>query len=281
MKARFAGQPEPLLIGVIKEETVKGSAAAIRQAALNGATAIDLHLSVLDPSEVTVEQLRPAFACTDLPVMALQYNMDYMGRKLSATHEERMQQLMTAVEAGAACVDIQGYTFSPGDTRDSMDPAKVEEGMSFVAKLPKEITLDPETIEKQKEMIRKFHEKGADVLMSCHINVNLNCQEMVDMVRFLLERDMDVVKVVGVCDTDEELAEYFKTVLTLKNTFPGKDIHYHCNGKKGPLTRALGPMLGSYLMFCNDGYTPASDLNQLHLSTMTQVWNLLKRQGVL
>jgi len=281
MKKRFAGQDKPLLIGVIKETTAKASAAAIRQAKINGATAIDLHLSTLPAHEVTVEKLQPVMECTDLPVMSLQYSFDFMGNHYDISDEERMEQLLVSVEAGAVCVDMQGHTFSPGDTRDSLDPEKAGEGMRFVRKMPKEVSVDPVVIDKQKEMIRKFHEKGADVLMSLHVGTYLNCEEMLDLIRFILDRGVDIVKVVGVCDSQEDFADYFKTVITMQKEFPGKNLHYHCNGIYGPLTRVMGPMLGSYLMFCNDGYTPASDLNQLHLATMAKVWDLLERQGVL
>ena len=33
-------------------------------------------------------------------------------------------------------------------------------------------------------------------------------------------------------------------------------------------------------MFCNESYTAVSDLNQLHLATMAEVWERLRRQGL-
>lgn len=280
MNHRFAKQEGPLFAAVIKEPTARRAMAAMRNAEIHGASAVDLHIASMNEEERTEEKLKPAFAGAKVPVMALSYPYDSHGNYMEIADEKRMDMLLAACSAGADCVDMQAYTFGSKALDAEFGPYEGKEGYSFAAKKPKEINVDPEVLQKQRAWIRKFHDAGADVLISSHVGVNLNCQEMMDLTAHLAKQGADILKFVGLCDTDEEFAEYCRTVFALKKAFPQLDIHYHCNGAKGPLTRAVAPMLGSYLVFCNDGYQENSDLNQLDLETMTTVWRLLKCQGI-
>lgn len=280
MNHRFAKQKGPLFAAVIKESNVRRAMAAVRNACVHGANAVDLHISPLEKTEITAEKLRPLFQGAQVPMMALSYNWDAQGNYIEIPDETRMEWLLTACEAGADCVDMQAHTFGQKEPDPACEAWAGKEGYSFTAKKPREINLAPEVLEKQREWVRKFHEAGADVLMSAHVGVNLNCQEMLDLAAHLAAQGADILKFVGICDTDEEFAEYCRSVFALKKAFPQLDIHYHCNGAKGPLTRAIAPMLGSYLVFCNDGYQESSDINQLDLESMTTIWRLLRAQGI-
>lgn len=66
------------------------------------------------------------------------------------------------VEAGAAGIDMQGYTFH----RPSKDGFHGENRYSFTVGNPKEVMMDPDIIEKQCALIEKVHAKGAEVLLS-------------------------------------------------------------------------------------------------------------------
>lgn len=280
MNHRFAKQQGPLFAAVIKETNVRRAMAAMKNASVHGANAVDLHIMPMEAEERTAEKLRPLFQGASVPVMALCYPYDARGNYIEVQDEARMEMLLTACEAGADCVDIQAYTFGGKALDEAFAPYEGKEGYSFAAKKPREINLDPEVLEKQRQWIRKFHDAGADVLMSAHVGVNLNCQEMLDLAAHLAKQEVDILKFVGICDTDEEFAEYCRTVFALRKAFPQINIHYHCNGAKGPLTRAIAPMLGSYLVFCNDGYQENSDINQLDLKSMTTIWGLLRGQGI-
>lgn len=280
MRGKVSDGPAPLLAAVVKEPNLREAAAAIRRAELAGAGMIDLHLSTLPREQVTADALRPVIAETTVPVMAMQYNWDMQMQPLDFTEPERLAQLKEAVCAGAACVDLQGHTFSKEDTRSSLSLPQAAE-LCFTERLPKEVSLEPEVIEKQTEYIRAIHDLGAEVLLSVHTGVSMNCEQTLSMVRFLAQRGPDIIKVVGRCETDEELAEFCRTILTLQKEVPQTRVSYHCAGARGAMTRLLGPLLGSWLMFCNERYTAASDLNQLHLATMSEVWALLKRQRII
>lgn len=279
MRGKLTEGPAPLLAAVVKEPNLRQAAAAIRRAQLAGASVIDLHLSMLPRGEVTEQSLRRLMQGSALPILALQYNWDMEMQPLDFTEEERIEQLKTAVRAGAACIDLQGHTFSREDTRSSLRLPQAAV-YSFAEAMPKEVSLDPEVIEKQTDYIRKIHALGAEVLLSVHTGVSMRCEQVLSMVRLLAERGPDLVKVVGLCDTDEELAEFCRTVLMLQKEVPQIRVSYHCNGTRGALTRLLGPLLGGWMMFCNESYTAVSDLNQLHLATMAEVWERLRRQGL-
>lgn len=280
MNHRFAKNKAPLFAVVIKESNVRRAMAAMKNANVHGANAVDLHIAQMEEEECTEEKLGPLFQSALVPVMALCYPYDIRSNYMEMADEKRVEMLLTACKAGADCVDIQAYTFGGKALDAEFEPYIDKEGYSFAAKKPKEINVDPEVLEKQRQWIRKFHEAGADVLMSAHVGTNLNCQEMLDLAAHLAAQGADILKFVGICDTDEEFAEYCKTVFALRKAFPQLDIHYHCNGAKGPLTRAIAPMLGSYLVFCNDGYQENSDINQLDLESMTTIWRLLQGQGI-
>ena len=142
---------------------------------------------------------------------------------------------------------------------------------------PDEVTLDENVIARQCAFIDEIHAMGKEVLLSNHTLKFMDCRRTADLVEFLLKRKPDVIKLVGWCATDEQLAEYFRTVLFLKaQDYPAR-IHYHCSGPLSKATRFIGPMLGSYLMFCIDRYDTHADVNQLPLREMLSVYGIWNR----
>ena len=268
-----------MMVDVIKEKTARGAVGAIKNSSLAGVRGFDFHLAPLRPEEITVENLRQVFEATSKPILVLHYNKDYELKELGYTDEQRTEQMLTAVEAGAACVDMQGYTFYGSTmTRPTLRPEYRGEHMSFFDAQPEEVCLCPEVIEKQKAFIERVHSMGAEVLLSTHFNCFLNCEQILDLIDFLKERKPDIIKLVGVnCDTDDDLLEYFKTLVEIKKRYTDIKVSYHCCGKKGRLTRALGPLFGSYMMFCIGRYNQSSDFNQLPLEEMAEIYRLLDR----
>jgi len=273
MSASFAKQKGPLLVDVIKEKTCRSAIAAIKNGTVDGAMGFDVHLAPLLPDELTPEKLHTVFHATDKPTLALHYNFTYDWHPMQDSDRRRAELFCMAVEAGASCVDMQGYTFSTQDTRSSL----IGSHHSFAAASPNEVTVDPETIRQQKDFIDRIHSMGGEVLLSVHTGTFMDCSQTLALFELLEERNPDVIKLVGNCNTDDELAEYFKTLLKAQNMGYHARIHYHCNGARGKWTRIIGPMLGSYLMFCIDRYTESSVFDQLPLRVMTDIYSLLER----
>ncbi len=266
MGASFARQPGPLLVDVIKDDSCKGLIASIRNGTIAGAMGFDVHVSRLPEREQTAEKMRSVFGCTQLPTLALHYDN-------SIPDEGRTAILRTAAEAGASCVDMQGYTFGDRHPKATL----VGSMYSFADAEPDEVTLDENVIARQCAFIDEIHAMGKEVLLSNHTLKFMDCRRTADLVEFLLKRKPDVIKLVGWCATDEQLAEYFRTVLFLKaQDYPAR-IHYHCSGPLSKATRFIGPMLGSYLMFCIDRYDAYADVNQLPLREMLSVYGIWDR----
>jgi hypothetical protein len=265
MRLSLAKQKAPVIIGVVREKTPKAAIAAIRNCEIYGATGIDLHISCLDVQYQTVESMRSIIASSKLPVMALNYNQRYDRSNIGADENTRLGLLLKAAEAGAAAIDMQGYSFDP-DSQHRFNPLFRDANYSFIKNEPKEIVVDPLIIDKQKEFIDRVHAIGSEVLMSNHTGIPMDSDQIIDYANFLLERNVDMIKIVTVANNDMELAESFKTMIRLKKEIP-IPVSYHCSGTAGRLSRIINPMLGGFLVFCVDGYNEFSDFNQLYIST--------------
>jgi len=271
----FAKNPSPMLIGVVRERTVRDAIAAIRNCEYHGATGIDLHLSCLNEEDQSLENLQRIVTACRLPILALNYNQTYDYQVFDLDEETRIDLLLRFVEAGGAAVDLQGYTYDlPSKTAFRTEFSHL--GYSFIKDNPKEVVVDPKIIEKQMELIDRVHHAGAEVLISTHPWVPMNCEQVVDLALFLEKRNPDVIKIVAPCENDEQLAECFKTMLTLKKEVKTR-THFHCCGAPGSLSRIINPILGGYLTFCSDGYTASSNFEQLDLQTAKSILDNLKK----
>lgn len=250
----------PAIAGVIREENPQRAIAEMKNCLIGGADMIDLHMSCL--SDISVPTLKAVINSTKLPVLALNYNKKYNWQDVGYTEEERVETFLRAVEAGAAGVDIQGYTF---DSESKLNFVG-EDKYSFTKNNPREIVTDEKIIEKQMKFIEKVHEMGAEVLLSCHPNIPMNCEQVVDLALFLQERKPDIIKIVTIANTDEEMVESIKTMIELKKRVK-TPISYHAAGVKGRLTRIINPVLGGQIAFCVNGYNEGSTMEQLDLKT--------------
>ena len=258
MKKTLADLNAPVLAGVVKEKTAAAAIAEMKNCMCDGAGMIDLHLSCLQNNET--ETLRRIISSTKLPVLALNYNCTYNGQDAGYSEEQRVESLLRAVEAGAAGIDMQGYTFDLKSKQGFCG----EDKYSFTKGNPKEVVTDKSIISKQCELIEKVHSKGAEVLLSCHPGIFMNCQQVVELAQFLEKRNPDIIKIVTIANTQEDLIESFKTMITLKKELK-TPVSYHAAGKTGALSRIINPILGGHIAFCVDRFSESSTMEQLDL----------------
>ena len=255
---RLSQLPAPAVAGVVRERTVRGAIGEIKNCVCDGANMIDLHLSCLEQRDL--ESLTKIIASSRLPVLALNYNNTPTWQSAGFSEEERVESFLRAVEAGAAGVDIQGYTYHA--------PSKTgfhgEDRYSFTKDGPKEVVTDGEIIAKQMALIDKVHAMGAEVLLSCHPGIPMKCEQVVELALFLEQRNPDIIKIVTKAQTEEDLLESIKTMMALKKAVK-TPVSYHAAGKAGMLSRILNPILGGQIAFCVDRYTEASTMEQLPL----------------
>ena len=264
MRMSLKNAPTPVLAGVVREAKTRSVIAAIKNAQYAGAGCIDLHLSCLE--DKSFKNIKDIIGCSPIPVLALHYSFDECGKLYRIEEEERIECLLTAVEAGAAAIDIQGYTFHI----ESKDGFCGEDKYSFTKNNPKEIVTDSETIKRQCELIDKVHDMGAEVLLSNHPGVYMDSNQLTELALFLEERKPDIIKLVTPCETDEQLAECFKAMLSLKNNVK-TPVSYHCSGKHGMISRAINPCLGGFMAFCSPGFLETAAWEQPDLKTMRTI----------
>ena len=260
MNMKISKLRAPALAGVVKEENAAAAMASIKNCCLAGADMIDLHMSCLENSDV--DTLRKIISSTRLPVLALNYNIKCDKSSAGLDEDERIASFLRAAEAGAAGVDIQGYTFDLKSKTDYYG----DNLHSFSAACPKEVVTDESVIPKQCELIEKFHAMGTEVLLSCHPAVVLNAEQVVDLALFLEKRSPDVIKIVTLAKDEEDLAESIRAMTYLKREVK-TPVAYHATGKAGIPSRILNPLLGGHIAFCVERYDESSDLNQIDLRT--------------
>ena len=174
--------------------------------------------------------------------------------------------------AGVAGIDMQGYTFH----RPSKDGFCGEDLYSFTKNNPKEIVTDCGIISKQCEFIENIHSMGAEVLLSCHPGIPMDCTQVVELALFLEKRNPDIIKIVTIAENDDQLAESIRTMLMLKKEVK-TPVSYHAGGKSGALSRIINPVLGGQIAFCVDRFKEGSTMEQLDLKTVkTVVENIRK-----
>ncbi len=260
----------PALAGVVKEKSVKAAIAEIKNCMYDGATMIDLHLPCLE--DTSIGALKKIIDSTNLPILALNYNNTYEGADAGYTEEARAESFLRAVEAGAAGIDMQGYTFHLPSKQGFCG----EDQYSFTKGNPKEIVTDEAVISKQCELIEKVHSMGSEVLLSCHPGIVMTSDQVVDLALFLEKRNPDIIKIVTTSCTEDDLAESIRTILILKKEVK-TPVSYHASGKAGMLSRIINPLLGGQIAFCVDRYNAASTMEQIDLRTTAAIVENIKK----
>jgi 3-dehydroquinate dehydratase-1 len=152
----------------------------------------------LDLTQFSDDQIRHLFS--------LQKKLIATYRPLEGKEEERMEQLKTAIEAGADYVDIE---FESAD-------------------------------EYRNEIIAFAHKHNCDVIISYH---NYDCTPGLDHLRKIVaesfQKDADVIKIATMVRTNNDNA----SILSLYN-IPGRVVAFGM-GNLGKITRIVAPFLGA------------------------------------
>ena len=270
MNKKISKLPAPVLAGVVREKTRASAIAEIKNCLYDGAGMIDLHISCLENADTYT--LRAIISSSKLPVLALNYNKTCNWEDAGFSEEGRVDSFFRAVSAGAAGIDLQGYTFH----RPSRDNFCGEDKYSFTKGNPKEVVTDEGIISKQCELIEKVHSNGAEVLLSCHPGIPMNCEQVVELALFLEKRNPDIIKIVTIATNEDELLESFKTMVALKKELK-TPVSYHAGGQAGSLSRIINPVLGGHMIFCVDRFSESSTMEQLDLKTVKAVVDNMKK----
>jgi hypothetical protein len=262
MRPSFVSLPKPFICAVIRDTDPANAIANMKNSQYDGAQAFLFQMSSgFEKRYRNVGDLQKIMNATPHPVLVLNYR-----ENKGDQDEELVRELLVAVEAGAAAVDIPADTFDPepanwygGTAVDPFDPA------------PRELSRRPEVIEKQRKLIDQIHAMGAEVLLSSHTRIVMTAEQVVAHALEMESRGADMVKIVTACLNEDHLVEAFRTTVALKRALKVPFL-FHCFGAQGKLTRVVNPMLGSMLVLCNQRYTAQTLHEQPLIHAMRSVF---------
>lgn len=254
MKRTFLNHSHPVVTALFSGQTPQELIAEARNSEFEGADGIAVELKDLKPEFRNRESLKSIIDSVNLPFMFCFYRNDM---QLNWNDEQRQELLLEAASAGAAMIDVMG---------DHYDPS------------PMELTRNPAAIDRQKKLIAEIHARGAGVVISSHMQCPRTAEQVLEHLREVESRGPDVVKIVTTVDTDEELAEAFRTTMLLKRELKTPFIHL-CNGRFSRPHRFLGPALGVSILFAVTRYEPRYQMSQPTIRAMKTVlrnlhWNI-------
>jgi hypothetical protein len=251
MRPSFVNLPKPFLCAEIDEETPLDSIYAIRNAEYDGAAAVYCNFLALDRKYLNREDLSKIFSSTTLPVLVMNYRRGD-NRMPAITDEERAESFLLAVEAGASAVDVFGDIFDPS---------------------PMQLSRKPGTVERQRRLIKDIHDRGGEVMLSCHTLVPMKTEEVLAQAREVIEtRRPDMIKIVPQAATEDDLLEALKTTSVLRRELTIPFLHV-VMGKYTRIHRVTAPMFGSACCLCVPSYKKGANTEQPLLRATRQVWN--------
>jgi len=254
MRLSFLNKPYPVITGIMAGQTPQELIAESRNSEFDGAQGIAISLSDLKTEFRNPESLKSIVDSVNLPFMFYFYRDDKWN---DSSDDARQELLLAAADVGAAMIDVMGDLYDPS---------------------PMEITRDQIAIDKQKRLIDKIHAKGADVVISTHMSCSRTTEQVIEHMCALATRNPDVVKIVTGVNTEDELAEAFRTTMALKRELKKPFIHL-CNGKFSRPHRFIGPTLGVSILFAVHRYEARYGMTQPTIQAMKAVldnihWNI-------
>jgi len=246
MKASFVNYQKPLLTVMLQCETPDIMIGRIRNALCDGAEAFGLQAEFLRPEYQTPEVYRQLIGeMRGRPC----YVTNYRGRNNGDTPDEVLADgLLTWAKCGATLCDVPGDHF---------------------CKHPQQLTEDPEAIRKQRELIDRLHDLGAEVLMSSHIFTFTPAERVLEVALEQKRRGADVAKIVTGADTMEQQLENLRITQLLKKELGIPFLFL--SGGQSSLHRRLGIHLGCCMALCTYTHDTRSSFDQPMLCVMKSI----------
>lgn len=245
----FLSVRQPLTV-ILQCETPETAIGRIRNALWQGADAFGLQTERLKPEYQNPETYRRIFAqMNGKPVYATSYRKGFNAGK---SDEELAKEILTLADCGAALCDVMGDLFC----RD-----------------PEELTVDPEAVKKQKDLIGRLHEKGAEVLISSHLYKFAPAERVLEIAFEQKKRGADIVKIVTKAENMEQQIENLRITNLLKEQLGAPFLFL--SGGECSLHRLLGLKLGCCTALCVVEHDVHSTASQPLLSVMKAARDLL------
>lgn len=229
MKKSFFENDKALLTVMVQADNPDRIKELIDKSVPEGAEAFGMQFEQMKREYRTKEVYKDLFAyAKDKPVYVTNYRHTTNEGK---TDEELAEELVELAECGADLCDVMGDYFD---------------------RQPDEVAIDKMAIEKQKELIRKIHDKGAKVLMSSHVLKYIPAERVLEIALEHQKRGADICKIVTGADTMEQQIENLKIINMLKENLKIPFL-FLCSGECGILRR-IGGELGCCMYLCVHEY---------------------------
>ena len=222
MRPTFKDHDKPLLTVMLQCRNPDVAKEYIAGALEEGADAFGLQMEAMLPeyhNEETVKELITAMQ--GKPVYVTRYRPD---KSSDAVDDMLGEELLKLADWGATLCDVMGDMY---------------------CKHPDEMTDDPVAIQKQMKLINQLHAKGAEVLMSTHLNKYATAERILEIGLEQQRRGADVVKIVSGAHSDEELLDNLRAILLLK-----KHLKVPFLFLAGNLIRRIGCSMGCCMYLC-------------------------------
>lgn len=155
------------------------------------------------------------------------YVTNYRGLTNKGKTDDRLlEELVEIIGCGASVVDIMADLYD-------------EQPMGF--------SFSPEAARRQTLAAGRIHDAGGEVLFSAHTGKFLPCGKVLDMAKAEVDRGADIVKIVTMSDSYDELLENLKTGVELKRQIDKPILFLSC-GEYSRIHRLVGYMFGCDIM---------------------------------
>lgn len=229
MERTFFGHDKSVLTTMIQAKTPERIKELIDKSVPEGAEAFGMQFEQLMPEYRTKEVYKDLFAyAKDKPVYVTNYRHTSNEGK---TDDMLAEELVEFADCGADLCDVMGDYFD---------------------RQPDEVAVDKTAIEKQKELIKRIHDKGAKVLMSSHVYEYTPAERVLEIALGHQERGADICKIVTGAETMEQQLENLKIINMLKENLKIPFL-FLCCGECGILRR-IGGELGCCMYLCVHEY---------------------------
>jgi len=225
----FLNRHKPLIVPMILSGTVENVISEISRCKAEGADGICLCSQLLQPQERTEDNfLKIIKACGELPLYAACYQRGNVSQ-IKQSDEELADTLLLLLKCGATLIDVRGDFFDENE---------------------EEFTMDISAVQKQADFIKTLHKSGGEVIMSTHVFKFIPKDKIIQIATEQEKRGADIIKIVVFAETEEQVDEYYRTILYLKSHIK-KPILFLLNGKDAFRFRLAMPLIyNPSIMMC-------------------------------
>ncbi len=225
MKQSFFENDKPLLTVMVQADSPDRIKELIDKSVPKGAEAFGMQFEQMKSEYRTKDAYKELFSyAKDKPVYVTNYRN---AKNEGKTDDVLAAELVELAECGADLCDVIGDIFD---------------------KQPDELAIDKKAVEKQEELIRKIHDKGAKVLMSSHVLKYISAERVLEIALEHQKRGADICKIVTYANTTEEQIENLKIINMLKENLKIPFL-FLCGGECSILRR-IGGELGCCMYLC-------------------------------